>query len=689
MERNNTVKRNDLAVDNKMAASLRKGRQPYLGLIGNGETAALISPNLDIEWFCPGRFDAFPLFAGALDPRNGGRMTLRFRYIKEGEALAIRPPLQQRYLGDTNILHTKVCLASGQDGREVYAEVFDYLPWRKPFLLRDIKLHNGTGTTARVGLEWAAEPVKVSTYPIQPSLKNGIAILQSRDWAVAYGMETEKGVARAGRAASRSETLTLPAGEEVWLRLAVAYAKTPEDAVRLLQEVRLNIAEESNEPNAAWPAELAEARRFWASWLGQARDPFAVKKLDGLDKELNRLDLDLRSAYHRSLLALKLLVYEPTGAIIAAPTASFPATPGGGDNWDYRYTWLRDGYLCALAFDEAGLTRESRGFYNFARGLQAEDGSWPNPLCDIDGNRPEEAIVAELAGPNGERPVRFGNAALSQFQLDNTGNIIDGLWRHYLATGDLGYLASWWPAIQRALGWLEANWRRPEHGIWEFRDALRQWVYGKALCYAAFQAGAQIADRLGHASYRERWGKQAALVREEVVSRGWSPERRAFAQFYGPIEADPQDSGDVAGHPPVTVTNGPPLDISVLALAFYRLIAPSDPRMEATVRSMEAPAAQGGLNIDGGIARFEGAALPFYLPAFWLARYHLLAGNRTRALELIGLCLKCATDLDLMAEHFDPVSGQQWGNFPQAFSHEELVRTVLALAKAPPWQALA
>ncbi len=653
----------------KSAKSGDNGRQPYLGLIGNGETAALIAPDLAIQWFCPGRFDAFPLFAGALDPRRGGKFSLTFRCGSEN---LFEP--RQRYLDGTNILDTVIDLAADRDGRSVRAEVFDYFPWRKPCLIRDIKLTNETQAAVRVDLEWSAEPVKMSAYPIQSMLKDGITVFESRDWAVACGMATEK-------------TLVLPAGGEVWARLALAYAETPGKAVELLQEARPVFREDS-------PVELSEARRFWASWLADARDPFSLfadphGAGQGVSKPLTPalldgsviLDgMDLKSAYRRSLLVLKLLVYEPTGAIIAAPTASFPATPGGGDNWDYRYAWLRDGYLCALTFDEAGLSRESRRFYDFVRGLQAEDGSWPNPLCDIDGNRPEETIVSELEGPGGEQPVRFGNAALSQFQLDNTGNVIDGLWRHYLATGDINYLASWWPPVLHALNWLEANWHRPEHGIWEFRDALRQWIYGKVLCYAAFEAGAQIAEKLGHASDRERWKKQAASVHEEVISRGWSPERKAFTQFYGVVQPDPANN-DGTGHPPATLTGGPPLDISVLALAFYGLLDPSDPRMEATVRAIEAPNAQSGLNMDGGIARFEGAALPFYLPTLWLARYHLLAGNKARALELITLSLQCATDLDLMAEHFDPVSSRQWGNFPQAFSHEELVRTLFALAK--------
>ncbi len=692
-------------------------RQPYLGLVGNGETAALIAPNLDVAWFCPGRFDALPLFAAALDPKRGGKLGLRLRCEKSATAAELGT---QGYLGDTNILATLVRLATDTEGNEVRAEVFDYFPWRKPYLLRDIRLRNDTARAARVRVEWDVNPIRTVNHPVTLRVDEGVAVdtgvevgaaasadaaagagtavssAASHDWTVAIGTsvmgaeraEVEDASATVGGAA----VLDVPPGAARWVRLAVAYAPAGvcAEAADRLREALIGVfrqpgsghherrGEPASEPEFE-PAQLREAKQFWASWLSKARQPALAEAR--AEVEAGAEAADLGAAYRRSLLALKLLVYEPTGAIVAAPTASFPATPGGGDNWDYRYVWLRDGYLCAIAFDEAGLPEESRRFYDFVRRLQAEDGSWPNPLFDIDGNLPEETILPELEGPNGEKPVRLGNAALSQLQLDNTGNVVDGLWRHFLATGDRNHLRECWPAVKRALGWLEANWRRPENGIWEFRDAARQWVYGKVMCCAAFRAGALIASELGCDDERRRhWEAEAAAVREEVVKLGWSSRRQAFVQFYG--SPTPSDDADGSGCPPRAICDngGQPLDISVLALAFYGLVKPGDPRMAATVRAIETPMEEGGLNIKGGIARFEGAALPFYLPTLWLARFHLLAGNEERALALVRTCLSCATDLNLMAEHFDPVGGRQWGNFPQAFSHEELVRTLLALA---------
>lgn len=654
----------------------RPCRHPYLGLIGNGETAALIAPNLDIAWFCPGRFDAFPLFASALDPKHGGKLELGFKLQPSGpvnlktpgaasagpfsfQATCASRPGRQRYLDDTNILHTMVPLTpettAAEEEAEVCVEVFDYFPWRKPYLVRDIKLCNRTEAAVTVHVSWNIRPIAVGAYPVQLGREDHIPVATSSHWSVAFGLADQPAI-------------TVPARGVIWTRFVLAYAGgAPEAASRWREAV-------ASGSKQGEPAELLEARRFWATWLNGARSGRLRWASSSPATGVN-----LESAYRRSLLALKLLVYEPTGAIIAAPTASFPATPGGTDNWDYRHVWLRDGYLCALAFDEAGLTREARRFYDFAFSLQADDGSWPNPLVDLHGNLPEETIVAELEGPGGEKPIRFGNAALRQLQLDNTGNVVDGLWRHYLATRDLDYIRGRWPAVLRALRWLETNWRRPENGIWEFRDAARQWVYGKAMCFAAFRAGSAIASVLGYDEEGRRWEEEAAIIRDEVISRGWQPERQAFVQFYGSPEPLPDNDG--AGHPPKAAGDGPPLDISVLALAFYGLLDPTDPRMMATARAIEKPASHGGLNIDGGIARFEGAALPFYLPTLWLARFYLLAGNERRAVELLLTCLSCATDLDLMSEHFEPATGRQWGNFPQAFSHEEFVRTVLALAR--------
>ncbi|MDF2631368.1 MAG: glycoside hydrolase 15-like protein, partial [Symbiobacteriaceae bacterium] len=362
--------------------------------------------------------------------------------------------------------------------------------------------------------------------------------------------------------------------------------------------------------------------------------------------------------------------------ILAAPTASFPAIPGGGDNWDYRYAWLRDGYFIARCLDAAGLHGESRRFYDFVLAHQGPDGRWRQTLYTVDGGNPRESVIDDLAGPGGERPVRFGNAASEQVQIDSEGSILHGLWYHWQVTGDLDYVRERWSAVSQAAEAVMQTWRSKENGIWEIRERLDHWVYGKALCAAGLKAAAAMAGALGQGADASRWASESERILADVLQNGWAEERQTFLQTYD---------------------DRSPIDISVLALSLWDLIPADDPRLAATVRAMEEPVhlpelpgdrpystdtpywgrRAGGLNMWGGMARYDYASVPFYLPTLWLARHYLRAGHSDRALALIRLCLGSATGLGLMAEHFDPTTSGQWGNFPQGFSHEEMALALL------------
>ncbi|MGE5589595.1 MAG: glycoside hydrolase family 15 protein, partial [Bacillota bacterium] len=400
----------------------------------------------------------------------------------------------------------------------------------------------------------------------------------------------------------------------------------------------------------------------WRRWLESGRpadsaaNPLAEASADAPFDPLAGLPPEWRRAYVRSLVVIRQLLHAETGGIIAALTASLPAVPGGGDNWDYRYVWLRDGAYGAMALDEAGFGAEAAAFYRWALARQEEDGHWRQPLYTLDGLDPQEIVVTDLAGPSGEGPVRLGNAASGQLQLDNEGNILYGLWHHYETSGDLELLSFAWDHVRRGADWIAGHWWQRESGIWEIRGSLEHWVHGKALCYAALDAAARIAEVLGQHAVVPRWRETAGAIRRQVLEEGWDPERRAYARSYD---------------------HGSPTDISALSLVFYGLVPPDDPRVRGTIRQMERSTADGGLVMDGGVARYDYARLPFYLPTLWLARYYLLAGREEDADRLIDLSLGCSTDLLLMAEHFDPVTGDQWGNFPQLFSHEEVARTLL------------
>jgi len=266
----------------------------------------------------------------------------------------------------------------------------------------------------------------------------------------------------------------------------------------------------------------------------------------------------------------------------------------------------------------------------------------------------------DLAGPGGEVPVRLGNAASGQLQLDNEGSILHGLWFHYKLSGDDSAIVTHWQGVRRAADWILDNWERQESGIWEAREYVAHWVHGKVMCYAALMAAARIARALGHIAEAQRWQAAARTVATVTVEKGWDPARQAYVRHWGPT--------------PDTVA---PMDISVLALVFYGLLPADDPRIRRTVYRMYRPSDDGGLLLYGGVCRWERAAVPFYLPTLWLARYHLMAGEEDRCDRWLNASLNAATGLGLMAEHFDGRDGSQWGNYPQAFSHEEVARLIL------------
>ncbi|MEW5761749.1 MAG: glycoside hydrolase family 15 protein [Bacillota bacterium] len=582
-------------------------RKAYYAIVGNGETVALIHPQGSVAWLCIPRFDSFPVFAGALDPRRGGGLRLHF-----SETLT---PHGQRYRGRTNVLETQLV------GSGITVHITDFMPWRQRCLVRLIAVKNTTGEGRTLSLRVEPEPVQTAAHRFHAVPHScGRRVSGSAGHLLVGGPAFDSG--------SLEARCRLEPEEERTLRLVVAYGTSVAEA------------EESLAVGLAVSAE--ECALFWQNWLRRAYP----------------VDLgapDLEEAYYRSLLVLKLLTYEKNGAIIAAPTSSFPATPGGSDNWDYRYCWLRDGYFTALAFDKAGFHHEAHRFYDFAYSLQGENGNWRQPLYTLDGRYPCEMVVTDLAGPGGERPVRMGNLAGAQLQLDNEGSMLHGLWVHYMYTGDREYLARRWDAVRRAATWLSNNWFRPEHGIWEFRERVSQWTYGKAVTYGGLMAAVRIGLELGQPHLAEIWRATAQQVLLQVLGESWSERRQAFVRHYGEDGA---------------------LDVSTLALAFYGLVDPSDERMRRTVALLDRTP---GCLVRGGIARWECAPLPFYLATFWLARYYFMVGNNERGWALLKTCLDNTTTLGLMAEHFDPETGEQWGNFPQAFSHEELLQTVWVL----------
>lgn len=609
------------------------GTRSYYGAVGNGETLALIAPDMRVAWLCVPRFDGVPLWAGALDPVRGGGLSMGLEV--DGQAVALSPA-GQSYRGRTGLLTTHA--AGG--GWEL--STTDFMPRGGGGLVRWLRVRGAAAGRVRVTL--AAVPVASALWPVASGTADGgvwqavasAAVFLAADrplgpWSGLTGRSGPSGTVAAPVRAAVDLGLAGP-GAELTVVIRIGYGPGREAAAA----AAAGLAEATPEQEEAW----------WEQWLASAH-PLPAQ-----------LPARWAEAYWRSLVMLKLLTCERTGAFLAAGTASLPAEPGGEANWDYRYCWLRDGYLSALALDTAGLHADARQFYDFAFGRQEPDGHWRQPLYTVDGGDPVELNAPDLTGPGGERPVRLGNAAAGQLQLDNEGCILHGLWFHYRCTGDRSVLERHWNGVRRAAEWTAANWERPESGIWELRDYTGHWVWGKALCHTALAVAARIAGALGREAEAADWTARAAPVRAQVVEQGWDPERRTYVRHYG--EATPRA----------------PVDISALGLSFYGLLPPDDPRLAATVAVMEQEADAGGLMRHGGVCRWERAPLPFYLPTLWLARQYLLMGRTADCDRLLEVSLDAATDLLLMAEHFDPAAGTQWGNFPQAFSHLEVVRLV-------------
>ncbi|WP_324717459.1 glycoside hydrolase family 15 protein [Carboxydochorda subterranea] len=627
------------------------------GVVGNGQTVAIIARTGAVTWWCLPRVDGHPVLARALDPSRGGMLDVT---PASPRSLSSRlAGARQAYYDGSTVLVTRWKAGGGA------VAAVDFMPWGKPALVREVwasapsplesLVLRLTVTRAAVAGRWAAaggDPAALLTEdspeaamafalapgstsaPPQASWEPGTGTLEIR-WKPAGSWDP-------GRPAPPHPLLD---GLRPVARLAVGYGRTVDQARSAAAALSRLSPEEG----------VCESRE----WLSRAVVPQGMSP-------------GHLAAFRRSLLTLRLLTYPETGAIVAAPTASWPATPGGSDNWDYRFTWLRDGAWTAWALDRAGFHREARAFYRFAARLQAADGHWSQPLYAVDGRLPVEFDAPELSGPGGERPVRFGNAAAHQLQLDNEGNVLWGVQAHVELTGDQQLLWETWDMVKRAALWVEAHWRMPESGIWELREFTGHWVHGTSMAAVALASAARLARRAGTGEEAaRRWEGLAREIARQALDHAWSARRGALMRLFTPQGPDESQV----------------LDISVLTPLLWHLADARDPRLVATIEAMHRSPAEGGLTVRApsaarggeGLLRFGDGALPFYMAGFWMVRALHRMGRDRQAVALLDRLLEGANPLGLMGEHHDPATGRQWGNFPQAFSHEELIHALYEL----------
>ena len=575
-------------------------------IIGDGETAALVGRDGSIDWLCLPHFDSEACFAALIgDDENG-----RWRVAPEHGARQTH----RHYQGETLILETVFECEGGE------VAVIDFMPIRgeAPDIVRIVE-----GRAGSVAMTSVLSP-RFDYGRIRPLVKRtGEGELLAVAGPNALVLRTDATIeVENGTFTSR---FTVAEGERVALAMTWFASHEPE-------------------PGAIDPPKaIDDARAFWEGWAGKLG-------YDGAQRPL----------VVRSLLTLKALTHAPTGAIVAAPTTSLPESPGGDRNWDYRYCWLRDSTFTLLSFLHAGFTEEAGAWMSWLRRSLAGEPVDVQPFYTIDGRRHAPEREAKwLSGFNGATPVRLGNAAVDQCQLDVYGEVLDALTvarRHHVDGHEVD------DALFRLLvDKIETLWRNPDAGFWESRGKPKHHVYSKVMCWTAFDRAAAWFE--GDAALQSHYRDLADEVKAEVMERGYDGKRNCFTRAY----------------------DNDALDASLLRLPLVGFIDAGDERMVGTVAAIEKDLLRDGFVLryrtdqtDDGVKGAEGA---FLACGFWLADNYALQGRTDEARSLFDRLCAMSNDVGLLSEEVTIDRGELLGNFPQALSHVALVNTAMNLSR--------
>ena len=578
------------------------------GLIGDGRTAALVGADGSVDWAPLPDFDSPAVFAAILDPRAG-----RF-------AITPTEPFESRqyYERGTNILVTEFRTKSGVVRLR---DFMPYIPGRKAPTAEIHRLAEGVSGKVELALVFAPRfdygliPPKLSqkTHGVHASGPGKAQISLSSP--VPLVVSDEVATAR----------FTLEAGDEAWF--VADWGAGRVHPVRAYQS----------------PRQLWLTREFWRGW---------VDKLTYHGR--------YRDQVERSLLTLKLLIYEPTGAIVAAPTTSLPEWPGGSRNWDYRYSWVRDSAFALRAFFAAGYTAEGTSYLDWLLEQVLRHGGELQVMYGIRGERVLTERVLPLRGWRDSRPVRVGNAAYDQFQLDIYGSLLDAALRYDRHGGVI--TLSEWERLAELVEVVRRRWREPDQGIWEARSEPQHYTYSKVWAWVAVDRGIQLALKLGVEAPLEEWGRTLEEIHADVLENAWNEQKRAFTQAYG---------SEV-------------LDASVLIMPEVGFLPASDPRFRLTLEAVLKELKAGSPPFlyryphtsDDGIGEPEGA---FLLLSFWLVEALGLMGRLKEARAALEAVLEVAGPLGLFSEEVHPETHELLGNYPQGFSHLGLLNAVFRL----------
>ena len=593
------------------------------GLIGDLQTSALVSTDGSIDWFCAPRFDSPSIFGALLDHRRGGHF--RVRPVTDSVTS------KQLYFPDTAILITRFMTEAG------VGEVVDFMPTT-----------SGTTATTRHRIVRMVRCVRgemTFAIDISPRFDYGRASHETQ-W-------TDNGVVFRSSGESVTVHIVREPEDEHVARSAVdsegaVHTKLPLRA----GEVRGLLREtgSAGPPHEVRPAEVErlfdETAFFWKSWVAQST-------YTGRWREV----------LHRSAITLKLMTYAPTGGLVAAPTAGLPEQIGGERNWDYRYTWVRDSSFSIYSLLGLGFTAEAAAFAGWLRDRVSEQAAGAegplNIMYRVDGSPDlDEQVLDHWEGYRGSRPVRIGNGAAGQLQLDIYGEAIDSI--YYGDRSGIELTHQGWLAVSELLDWLAEHWDQPEEGIWETRGGRKDFTYGRLMSWVALDRGIRLATAHGRPAPLGRWAGQRDAIYQQVMGRGWNPERQAFVQHY----------------------DDRVLDSSLLRMSSVGFITPRDPMWASTLRAMDAE-----LVTDSLVYRYDPAASPdglrgsegtFSLCTFSYVDALARAGRVEDALLIFEKMLTYANHLGLFSEEI-ALTGEQIGNFPQAFTHLALIDAAITL----------
>ncbi len=578
------------------------------GVIGNCRTAALVSKEGSIDWLCFPEFDSPSIFGKLLDNKKGGCFSID---------TAPHYKKSQKYLSGTNILCTTY------ESEEGAFEVMDFMPRYKTGdqandyylpaeMYRYIRLLRGK-PRMKINYSPALDYARGETrHKIYDRYIRSSSVTEERNSIYLYSSIDYTDIL------NNSEII--PEGEEFML---VSYNQKLIDIN--IRRVYL---------------EYSRTKVYWLNWVNRSK-----------------MYLQYQQEVERSALILKLMSYQPTGAVLAAVTTSIPETPGEERNWDYRFCWLRDASMSIETLLRMGHQGAAKRFITFVKSILHSKGDRFQIMYGIRGERKlTEQTLPHLAGFENSRPVRIGNEAYKQRQNDSYGYLMDVIYKYYLYfPGTLDEIEDMWEIVKNIIRTVYDEWHTPDQGIWEIRNSVNHYVFSKVMCWVALDRAVKIAKMLCKDSYAKLWEQEAEKISADIHKNGWKDELNSFSQTYSNTE----------------------LDSSLLLMEEYGFINAGDPRYKGTVNAIKENLLYKGLMFRYKIEDdFGKPSTAFTICTFWLIRALYVTGRQQEAKEMFDRILKYSNHLGLFSEDLDFDTKRQLGNFPQAYSHLALINTV-------------